>query len=426
MRGSCVLVLAGALLSRPAAAQTKLSTDSILITFEEGLVAPSVFLTTQYSTAHVTFDSAAVAIPSSKLTAFGAQPHSPTHWATPCYSAEHCPTTYVIRFDRPIHRVAVWVSLLVPIRGAARVQLTALDSQQRTLFQQVTTLSDTPAVSGPQRLEVTDTASTITSVRLQMGRGGSPVAAMIAVPRVALAFDDLEFDWPAPIAQPPPTPQAPVPSVLKLDSAGAVARLASRGFTLGRVEHSSTSKYPSGRIFHQLPQPSDLVDTGSAVAVTIADSVLIKVPNLLKLDWNQAQERVLKAGLTATRPDTVRAEGPIGTVYHQHPDPGTPVSPGYKVEISVIIGPILPPPIPRWVWVALAALPLLSFAHPKVRRVFWPRVNVGLRDLGLDGARVEMTAPPDQTAEITFVALPLTGAEEVFGPPPSIEFLEDT
>ena len=180
----------------------------------------------------------------------------------------------------------------------------------------------------------------------------------------------------------------PVPSLLGLPRAAAEAALARVGLKLGPI-HEQESRYPTGTVIGQAPDPGDEVVPEVPIEVTVAVAIKPTVPDLRGLERDDAQARIEALGLT---PGTVQEreskDAAPGTVLTHEPLADMRVEPGTAVMLVVAIAP---PPTVRVP--DLGGLPRIE-AEASLRRAGLEVGTVVEREGGRPGAVLRQGREP--------------------------------
>lgn len=151
----------------------------------------------------------------------------------------------------------------------------------------------------------------------------------------------IPFPERADIGEPNEPPILPVPSVVGLPEAEAIAQLRGAGFAAA-VERATDPSVPEGVVISQ--NPSGEAEQGSAVTIVVSEGTgLTDVPNVIGQTAEQARSALTAAGFSVTARD-VAAPAPPGQVVAQSPAGGQ-AEPGSTVTIDVSTGPA-PAPTP--------------------------------------------------------------------------------
>lgn len=165
-------------------------------------------------------------------------------------------------------------------------------------------------------------------------------------------------------------PQLPhlviVPDVTGRAAEVAGAVLQRSGLALGQ-RHGEDSEAATGTVLRQSPPAGTPVPPGTPVAIVIAVSVTVPVPDLIRQPSDQAREILthekLAMGGSRARPSEARA----GTVVDQTPIAGTRVRPGTAVDIVVAVP-------------FLVTVPDVTRHSPEEAREVLSRYRLGLGD----------------------------------------------
>ena len=137
----------------------------------------------------------------------------------------------------------------------------------------------------------------------------------------------------------------PVPDVLGVTEAEAVASLTQSGFTVEKVEGYSDT-VEKGRIISQSPEGGSKAASNSSVQIVIstgsnAENSKILMPDILGMDPDTAVSMLIESGLSLGQQsdmndaDTNR----VGKVCYASFTAGMPLDPGTVVDIGISIGP---------------------------------------------------------------------------------------
>jgi transcription elongation GreA/GreB family factor len=127
-----------------------------------------------------------------------------------------------------------------------------------------------------------------------------------------------------------------VPTIVGLRLARGIEALADA--RLRWETEKAASRLPVGEIVDQDPAAGDDVPVGSTVTVVVSAGIEIAVPRVLGLAEGRAVSELEQAGLEASVVPALSSTVPEGHVSAQKPDPGTEVTLGATVEITVSLG----------------------------------------------------------------------------------------
>jgi tetratricopeptide (TPR) repeat protein len=131
--------------------------------------------------------------------------------------------------------------------------------------------------------------------------------------------------------------QIPVPNVVGMTKADAVARLRGVGF-FSWVERLEESDEPPGMVIRQEPYPGTKISPTGAVSLVVTQGV--KVPNVVGETLEKAAMLLNEAGLTEGEKDKKQsAEVSPGSILDQAPEAGTEVRRRSKVRLLVAVRP---------------------------------------------------------------------------------------
>ena len=107
-------------------------------------------------------------------------------------------------------------------------------------------------------------------------------------------------------------------------------------FTLQRTYRAAAE--PGGTVLAQSPMAPATVPAGAPVTLVLSDGSLVKVPNVMQLNINDARQRLQKDVDLKAQPVVVTSEQRVGTVIGQEPSDGTLVKRGGIVRLQVSAG----------------------------------------------------------------------------------------
>jgi beta-lactam-binding protein with PASTA domain len=128
-----------------------------------------------------------------------------------------------------------------------------------------------------------------------------------------------------------------VPNLIGRSRSEADALLQARGLAVkSATERASTGG--AGRILEQSPAPGTRVPRGSGLAVVLAATPTVIVPDLGGVALEEARSRLKASGLSVGGALTAPSEHSPGTVVRQDPQAGTTVTAGTAVHLAVSDG----------------------------------------------------------------------------------------
>jgi serine/threonine-protein kinase len=131
-------------------------------------------------------------------------------------------------------------------------------------------------------------------------------------------------------------PRVEVPSVVGQTFDQASATLVAAGFKVARVDE--VSDQPIDTVVSQRPDSGLLLEKGRTVTLTVS-SRQVTIPELTGTQFEEAQAKLQKLGLTATRVDVESPDKPPGSVLSTDPVAGTKVDKGTAVTLTVALEP---------------------------------------------------------------------------------------
>jgi serine/threonine-protein kinase len=130
-----------------------------------------------------------------------------------------------------------------------------------------------------------------------------------------------------------------VPSVQGSAVGDATAQLQALGLQVTTVEDSSDT-VAQGNVITQAPSAGVEVKPGSTITLTVSSGKKAgTVPNITKMDVNNAQNTLIAAGLVLGSQTEANDAAPAGQVISQDPAAGTSVPAGSSVNVVVSKGP---------------------------------------------------------------------------------------
>jgi hypothetical protein len=132
-----------------------------------------------------------------------------------------------------------------------------------------------------------------------------------------------------------------VPQVTGLDENAATLLISSDGLTPGMIFRMNSDTVPAGQVISQSPVAGTQVAPGSLVGLTVSlGPTQVPVPDLIGKDENFAIlllqfGSLIPGTITRVNSDTV----PAGQVISQDPAPGTQLTTGSFVDLTVSLGP---------------------------------------------------------------------------------------
>ncbi len=124
-----------------------------------------------------------------------------------------------------------------------------------------------------------------------------------------------------------------VPNLLGLMQDYAKYQITSKRFTVGEISYEGTDRVEPGIVLSQIPSPFSLASPGSPVDITVAESTvkLTKVPNLIGLSLEEAEEVLKSINLKKGKVTKRKSESPPNTVISQS------IKADEEVEIATMI-----------------------------------------------------------------------------------------
>ncbi len=135
------------------------------------------------------------------------------------------------------------------------------------------------------------------------------------------------------------TPVA-VPEVVGQQQSAATQALTDAGFEVGTVTTIPSTTIREGEVTSQTPAGGTEAKKGSKVDLIVAGkSQGVKVPSVVGLKADQAEQQLKDADLKSTKIEVYSATVDAGVVVSQTPQTGTLVQPGTEIALQVSKGP---------------------------------------------------------------------------------------
>jgi serine/threonine-protein kinase len=129
------------------------------------------------------------------------------------------------------------------------------------------------------------------------------------------------------------------PKLIGLSAQKARTAIGDAGLAVGNVDYVTDSSVPKNRVVKQNPQPSELVDPGSAVDFTVSSGKpTTTVPYLTGQTQQQAAAALSQQHLKGVF-QKAKSDQPQGTVINTDPPANTSVPEGSSVTVSISRGP---------------------------------------------------------------------------------------
>ncbi len=136
-----------------------------------------------------------------------------------------------------------------------------------------------------------------------------------------------------------PSNQVEAPKLIGLSAQKARTAIGDAGLAVGNVDYVTDSSVPKNRVVKQNPQPSELVDPGSAVDFTVSSGKpTTTVPYLTGQTQQQAAAALSQQHLKGVF-QKAKSDQPQGTVINTDPPANTSVPEGSSVTVSISRGP---------------------------------------------------------------------------------------
>jgi eukaryotic-like serine/threonine-protein kinase len=131
----------------------------------------------------------------------------------------------------------------------------------------------------------------------------------------------------------------PVPTVVGLDEADAIAKFQAAGFKTGPVKQEYSAKVPTGKVIAITPAAGAQAAAGSRIALTVSKGVqIVLVPNLVDRDQYAAIQALKDAGLKYQTARAYNDSIQPGNVIGQSPAAGVKTQAGTVVTMTISKG----------------------------------------------------------------------------------------
>ena len=202
---------------------------------------------------------------------------------------------------------------------------------------------------------------------------------------------------------------ADVPSLKGASKARALEALNRAGLSAGRIQEEITGRYPPDTVLRQEPQAGTVVPKLSSVDLWIeAESVV--VPDLRRLNIQEARRRLERARLRPGRvEEKMTGAAKPKTILDQHPSPGTRLSPGTEVAMSMEVESVVVPRVERRSFKeAMEMVRASQLNFRRVREEITGTVTPGvvLRQTPRPGTRVALDTVVELVVEAESVLVP--------------------
>jgi len=130
-----------------------------------------------------------------------------------------------------------------------------------------------------------------------------------------------------------------VPDVVDMSQADALSEIMEAGLVAGMVTQASSEEVSPGNVVFQDPEAETSVPPGTPVNLVISAGPAIKVPNVVGMSQNDAQNAITSAQLAVGIVEaTISATVSAGKVISQNPKAKTAVPKGSAVNLILSSG----------------------------------------------------------------------------------------
>lgn len=113
-----------------------------------------------------------------------------------------------------------------------------------------------------------------------------------------------------------------------------------KGLSFGSIEEIYSKSNDAGVVVDQFPAPGSTVDQNTPIMLTVSLGYMIKMPDVLGLDYQEATSKIIEEGFSVEKITTKELRSkysPINTVVRQDPEPGLMIDP--KCPIFIYYNP---------------------------------------------------------------------------------------
>jgi len=130
-----------------------------------------------------------------------------------------------------------------------------------------------------------------------------------------------------------------VPNFVGMKPSEAQTLAKNNGLVLQVIATEQSDQYPIDTIISQDPEEGSVVKKGGIVKIVLSSGyATATVPDVTNKNFDEARKLILDAGFTIGEIKEVEVDMPVGVVISQSPDPGTVLTPGAKVDLTISIG----------------------------------------------------------------------------------------
>ncbi len=127
-----------------------------------------------------------------------------------------------------------------------------------------------------------------------------------------------------------------IPYLIGLDLEKGKMIIRNLGLVIESVDSAFSDSIPLGKIMKTVPEVESEVKKGDALRIVVSRGSILRMPDLLGLNLNEARGVLKNMGLTLGEIRVVEASGTKGNIIIQHPEPEQVVSIGDTVNVMVI------------------------------------------------------------------------------------------
>lgn len=103
-----------------------------------------------------------------------------------------------------------------------------------------------------------------------------------------------------------------------------------KGLSFGSVEEIYSKSSDAGLVVDQFPAPGSTVDQNTPVMLTVSLGYMIKMPDVIGMDYQEAASKIIEEGFSVEKITTKELKAkyaPINSIVRQDPEPGMMIDP---------------------------------------------------------------------------------------------------
>jgi serine/threonine-protein kinase len=127
-----------------------------------------------------------------------------------------------------------------------------------------------------------------------------------------------------------------VPFLTGVDLAKGIQIIEKLGFAVSDIDSILSDSIPRGKIIRTIPEFETEMKKGEEIKIIISKGMILKMPNLVGMNINDAQAALKRMDLIIKEITEVEGSGAKGTIMVQNPEPEMVVNSGDSVSLMVI------------------------------------------------------------------------------------------